>query len=234
MSAVAARTDDDITDEAAGRARIAAAAASKERKAAEAAKLKKENEARKAALKNQGAKADDDIMDEEAGRARLRLAEESKARKAAEAERIARENREYRERLKNTKARTDDDITDDKKPGGRPQSPTKMTAAAVYSQYRKPPPKANPDARDGHITDYERKMAARGDDISDFPWSTWATPDWKNGSARHQRIVTPEPSSATHTKEWLKWYGGFSTRRGKQMTALTQTEVGSASPPASP
>ena len=40
-----------------------------------------------------------------------------------------------------------------------------MTAAAIYSQYRRPPPKRDPDARDGHITEFDRKMAARGEDM---------------------------------------------------------------------
>jgi len=160
-------------------------------------------------------------MDEEAGRARIRLAEESRARREEEAARIERENKAYHERIKNTKARTDDDD----QPGGR-TSPTKMTAAAIYSQYRKPPPKADPDARDGHITDYERKMAARGDSLHDFPWSTWASADWQRKTGLGGvtgRLPTPleqpmpNPTSATHTKQWLSWYESFNTARGRGM-----------------
>ena len=63
--------------------RAEAAQRSKEKKAAEAEKLRKENAERQARLKaaRQSAATDTDITDEEAGRRRLELAAESKARK---------------------------------------------------------------------------------------------------------------------------------------------------------
>ena len=114
-----------------------------------------------------------------------------------------------------------------------------MTAAAIYSQYRRPPPKRDPDARDGHITEFDRKMAARGEDMRDFPESSWATPDWhnwKNGSKLQPilQIPPPPPSPATHTRRWLNWYDGFSSRRSQQQGGgqLMETTIGG--PPSPP
>ena len=71
-----AATDDDINDDVLagggtmGGARAGAAAASKARKAAEHAKLTRENTAYREMVKNTKAVVDDDIMDEVAGKAR--------------------------------------------------------------------------------------------------------------------------------------------------------------------
>ena len=63
---VGQRTDDDIMDEAAGKARLEMAAASKARKEAEAKRLAEENAAYKKRFdkKNVEQRTDDDIMDE--------------------------------------------------------------------------------------------------------------------------------------------------------------------------
>ena len=113
LANVGAREDDDIMDEAAGRARLEMAAASKARRAEEARQLAAENAERRGRLASVGAKEDDDIMDEAAGRARLEMAAASKARKAEEARQLAAENDERRERLARTGARIDDDISDE-------------------------------------------------------------------------------------------------------------------------
>jgi hypothetical protein len=59
-----AATDNDVTDDAAGAARVEAAAASKARKAAEAAQLAQENAAMRDKIANTGAATDNDITDD--------------------------------------------------------------------------------------------------------------------------------------------------------------------------
>lgn len=119
IKSVGPRTDDLIDDDAAGEARLAAAEASRIRKAAEAERIEKENAALKERLKNVKALTDDDINDDlrleggTMGDARAKAASDARARRAAEAAKLAEENKAMKERLKNTKARTDDDITDD-------------------------------------------------------------------------------------------------------------------------
>jgi len=61
---VKAVTDDDVTDEAAGAARITMAADSKSRKEKEAQQLDKENATMRKKLDGVQAKVDDDIMDD--------------------------------------------------------------------------------------------------------------------------------------------------------------------------
>ena len=111
----AARTDNDITDEATGRARVELAAASKARSRAAAQLLAEQN----AKLRQQNAtveqRTDDDITDEAAGKRRIELAAASKARREAEAKALAQRNAEMRERRQQAAnaPRTDDDITDE-------------------------------------------------------------------------------------------------------------------------
>ena len=49
----------------------------------------------------------------------------------------------------------------------------------------------------GHVTDFERKMAARGDTWdNDMPWSSWSSADWKGcGHSRRSafRVAPPPP-----------------------------------------
>jgi len=110
---VKARTDDDVTDDAAGFARATVAAESKQRKAAEAARIRRENEAQLERLRNVKAVVDDDVMDEDAGAARADMAAASKAKKAAASAELKRQNTANAARIKNTVAKTDDDIDDD-------------------------------------------------------------------------------------------------------------------------
>ena len=118
---VVAVTDDDITDDVAadgtvGAGRAEAAAASKARKEAEAAKLEAENAAMRERLKNVKAVTDDDITDAVAadgtvGAGRSEAAAASKARKDAEAARLEAENAAMRERIATTAPRTVDEIS---------------------------------------------------------------------------------------------------------------------------
>ena len=70
LASTGARTDHDVSDDAAGIARARVASASKARKAAEAADLGRSNAALKAKLRATGAVVDDDISDDQAGQAR--------------------------------------------------------------------------------------------------------------------------------------------------------------------
>ena len=96
--------------------------AKKKKKAEEAARIKAENAAMKAKLKNTKAATDNDVTDDVRvmadgtvieGGGRDAAAAASKARKAAEAEQLAKENKAMKDRIANTGAATDNDITDD-------------------------------------------------------------------------------------------------------------------------
>jgi hypothetical protein len=219
------RTDDDIMDEEAGRRRLVLAAESKARKTAEAERLARENQQYRDANRDTAQRTDDDIMDEEAGRYRLILAKQSKERKAMEAARIRRENTALRRRLNATKAGTDHLLGDDFDPSSPPRM-MGMTAAAVSRQWRPRIVDRDEFARDGHITEYERRLAARGEDMSDFPVSTWITPDWEGwiGGAREPILghFVHQPTAKTHTKRFVNWYSSF--MKGKSM-AVDQMEV---------
>ena len=216
---VAARTDSDLMDEAAGMARLTMAAESKARRKAEAAELARRNRELRKSRNSVAQKSDDDIMDEEAGRLRLRLARESKERRAAEALRIRRENAALRKRIKEQKTRTDDDISDDfftydDDPSSPPKPKTppsmKVTTASLSAQWR--PKKAverDEYARDGHITDFERRIAARGENMAPFPVSTWAQSEWSGAVLRGVRDPVmgrfAQPSEKTHTRRFVTW-----------------------------
>ena len=221
----AQRTDDDIMDEAAGRHRLVLAAESKARNKAEAERLARENQQYRETNRDTAQRTDDDIMDEEARRYRLVLAKQSKERKAVEAARIRRENTALRRRLNATKAGTGHLLDDYFDPNSPPRM-MGMTAAAVSRQWRPRIVDRDEYARDGHITDYERRLAARGEDMSDFPISTWITPDWEGwiGGARQPILghFVHQPTVKTHTKRFVEWYSSFI--KGKS-PALDQTEV---------
>ena len=99
---VAARTDSDITDEAAGARRIQLAQESKARKEQEIADLRARNAQQAVRTASAGARTDVNIEDEAAGIARVELAAASKARRAEEARQMAQRNAELRARNKGT------------------------------------------------------------------------------------------------------------------------------------
>lgn len=107
---VAARTDNDITDDATGLARIEMAAASKARKQAEEAERRRQNAEMKKRLKSVEASTDDKLDTERAALARAEMAAASKARIAAEKAAQRRHAKEMEERIKNTGPRTDDEM----------------------------------------------------------------------------------------------------------------------------
>ena len=112
---VTGRTDSNIDDEAAGRARHELAAASKTRRAEESRAQAARNAAQQQKNKAAGPRTDDNIEDEEAGRMRLELAAASKTRKTDEARALAAKNAAQRQRLQKIKAagaRTDDNLDD--------------------------------------------------------------------------------------------------------------------------
>jgi len=166
---------------------------------------------------------DDNIMDEEAGRKRLQLARESAERRQAEIERIKQANAELRRRLKHPKPKSLQNLDEfgEQVPSKSPKVTT-MTAAALYRQWRPKTPEDNDeDARDGHITEYERKLAARGGDLSKFPNSTWTTPDWagsKGGNRQPPVLGSPvDPSPNTHTQRFIGWYSAFAKPKPEQL-----------------
>ena len=110
---VAARTDDDLTDELAWQARGTMAAASRARTELAAATLTRENKELLQQRLAQGAKVDDDMTDEAAWQARAAFAAASEERQAKELEELAAHNRERLERLEAATAVEDDDITDE-------------------------------------------------------------------------------------------------------------------------
>jgi len=110
---VAARTDSDITDEAAGARRIQLAQESKARKEQEIADLRARNAQQAVRTASAGARTDVNIEDEAAGIARVELAAASKARRAEEARQMAQRNAELRARNKGTGVKTDVNIDDE-------------------------------------------------------------------------------------------------------------------------
>lgn len=158
---VVARTDHDIANEVAGKARIELAEQSKQRQEAEAAALAAENARVREMIQTTGPKIDDNIDDDEAGRMRHELADQSKQRMASEATMLAEENRSMRERITATGTRTDYDISDDA--AGRARS-----QLAEASKQRKA---AAADELERSNLDFKERMrqirAATDVDISD-------------------------------------------------------------------
>ena len=113
LETVATRTDDNIDDEEAGRARAVLAEASRQRREAEAAQLASENAEYREKVQATGTRTDDDIDDEAAGIARKELAEASRQRKSAEAHELADENEKMARRMKKVGAAIDDDLDDE-------------------------------------------------------------------------------------------------------------------------
>jgi hypothetical protein len=109
----AARTDDDLTDEAVFDAGKQMAADLEAKKGAKAEALSKANAAQKERLSKVAAVTDDDISDEKAWEARAKLGDESEERREAEAKKLAEENAEYRALIEGATAKVDDDITDE-------------------------------------------------------------------------------------------------------------------------
>lgn len=107
---VAARTDNDITDDATGQARIEMAAASKARRQVEQAERVRQNAEMKKRLKSVEASTDDQLDTERAALARAEMAAASKARLAAENAERRRHAREMEERIRNTGPRTDNEM----------------------------------------------------------------------------------------------------------------------------
>ena len=109
-AAAVARADSSLST-AEARKKLAFDKAAK--KAAEAARIQKQNAEMKARILAQAKGRDSKELDEEVEKQRRQLAEARAAAKAAEKARIDAENRERRERIRNTKAITDDDIADE-------------------------------------------------------------------------------------------------------------------------
>ena len=60
----------------------------------------------------------------------------------------------------------------------------------------------------GHVTEFERKMAARGDEWdNEHPWSSWSPPDWKGcplpRDARAHRRAPAVLPPCSHLGSWL-------------------------------
>jgi len=111
----APRTDSDIMDEAAGRARIEMAKQAKVKREKEKKELARKNAEMRKKLNEQRniARTDDDLDDEEAGRMRAVLAAQSKARRAKEEANLDKQNASIFKSIRNTGVRTDDDIMDE-------------------------------------------------------------------------------------------------------------------------
>ena len=156
-SKVAPRTDDDIMDEEAGRARIRLAEESKARKKAQAALLKKQNTANLDKLKNQAAREDDDMTDEAAWKARAQLAAQSKARREAEQAAMKQREKEYKAKMASIVVRSDDDIMDEEAGKAR-------IALAAESKAKKKAEKERLKAENKAYFDLIKNVKPRTDD----------------------------------------------------------------------
>ena len=114
------RTDDDIMDEAAGRARIAMAKESKARRAKEAKELKAKNKAMKKRLAEQRKtqRTDDNLDDEEAGKMRAVLAAKSKARREQQRADLNKKNSAVFGKIQNADDKTDSEYSSQLEPIG--------------------------------------------------------------------------------------------------------------------
>lgn len=107
------RTDVDISDDAAGEARITFARESQERREREQEEMDKANAELRERIKN-AKPAVDDLMDDEAAAVRrAEMAAEADRRRAEKAKIAAEKNEALRQRLANVKAATDNDVSDD-------------------------------------------------------------------------------------------------------------------------
>ena len=106
------KSDTNLMDEPAGKARLQMKKDSKARKAQETKELAKRNAEMKKRLKDarNEARTDDDLDDEEAGRMRKVLAEQSKAKREKEQKQLATKNDKIFAAIHSTTVRTDDDI----------------------------------------------------------------------------------------------------------------------------
>jgi len=113
IASTGAATDNDVSDDATGVARRAAAKASRQRKAEEAAQLAQENADLFGMIRSTGAATDNDVSDDALGESRRRVAIEAKLRKDAEKRQLAAQNALHQGRLDATGAATDNDVSDD-------------------------------------------------------------------------------------------------------------------------
>ena len=167
LAAVVPRTDDDVTDEALGESRVAAAAASRARKKAEAERIRAENAAMKERLRNVKAVTDDDVTDDviggvDIGALRKQREEEGRRRREMEKARAAQSMRDLKAMKKNTKARTDDDVTDDVVGGVNIGAMRKKEAAEGRAERAAEMARAQKSAKD--LKAMKKNTAARTDD----------------------------------------------------------------------
>lgn len=136
IKSMSAITDNEINDDFAGEARAKAAAESKARKAAEAARIKQENAELQKRLMSIKAVIDDEISDDVAGEARSQAANASAARRKAERAALQRQNAEMQKRLASVKAITDDDVTDEATGGTQRAAACRSFACAALPTER--------------------------------------------------------------------------------------------------
>ena len=104
------RTDDDISDDPAGRRRLELAAASKARREAEARERRRANMAMQQRLKQVAARTDDELDTEAAAKARADMAAASRARLQAEQAKRRSHQSEMERRIRQVKASTDGEV----------------------------------------------------------------------------------------------------------------------------
>lgn len=129
IKAMHAITDNDVTDDATGAARVVAAAAAKARRDDEANKITEQNAEMQRRLKAVKGKVEVDVSEEKAMAVRAKAHAAAKARRDVAAAKLAQQNKEMYERLKEIKAVTDDDMLDDVFADGQTAAQARKKAA---------------------------------------------------------------------------------------------------------
>ena len=154
------RTDNNIEDDPAGIYRAQLAAASKERKAAEAAELARKNAEHRERLKNVKASTDDQLDTEAAAMMRNKMAAASRARLAAENEARRQHAREMTARIDATGPATDNQMDTEAAAIARSE-------LAAKSKARKAARDARREQQNQELQNKIKNVAARTDNMMD-------------------------------------------------------------------
>lgn len=158
------RTDNCIDDEAVGLARTRVAAEAATRRAAQRARIRRENAQYRQRLDTMGPKIDDDTEDDATGVARARLRAQSAASRRAAAAAMRAQNLTMRQRLESVQAVTDNKIWDD---GVGSAGAARSIVAAESRRRRAEESRLLEDANDAYRRRINNAVAAVDDDITD-------------------------------------------------------------------
>ena len=206
---VKAATDNDITDDPTQNDRMAAAQASRDRKAAELRARRAANREMREKIRNTKAATDNDVSDDQAGAARRKAAADSKAKKEADAAAMSKMNSDFAETLRTTGARTDNDVTDDETGAARRQ-------AAKDSKERKAQTARQLASENKQIfTRVRNTGAATDNDVTDDETGAMRRKAAKEGQTRKAQTAREMARENAEMSSRLKATGAATDNGGK-------------------